>query len=471
MLVCRRSIAGSGKLVGRALKGNVLQFLTSKSNLVRPFSLSSAGHEDKKTISDQGSKKVSLNQDDRALMETEVHNEPATEEYLYKNKILQEVVKEPLLEQKGPSEEIKARADTPEKDKAFVQKKTTLWQKIKVGLIHLKDSFIDVWKDTKYISKVIVNNGLTEEKYTLFEMRERRRISKDLLKFIPYAILILLPAGELLFPPYFILFPNSTPTQFMTVANLGERTKLLTERQEEGYDNFVRSLPKFTKLLGIDPIKLYDSLNYLDKTEGKEKDRQFYKAHDFEEKIQKFLKLKNKDELISQIALSTLDSYELEQLNKIFYQLYVPGYTWINVFYGIFFKVPFYILKYICKFLKVQNPSRMTNNIFVKFRFTIDNGPLSYMKKYLLLWQLKFHIKQIRKQDRVLNQDFSQLSKNPILHKAEFAKQRAMVIDDLDEMKKFTEFYWLPLSLRKDVSDDLLVWITVLRFKYSDILV
>lgn len=468
MLICRRTIVTSGKLAKSALSRNVLQALGTKS-LSRPFSFTSRATGEK-TL-DHEKQQKSLDLQSKSLMETEEHHEPATEEYLYKNKIIQEVVKEPFLETHGPTEEIKARPDTPEKDKAFVQKKTTLWQTIKVAMIHLKESFIDVWKDTKYISKVIGRNGFTDEKYTLFEIRERRRISKDLLKFLPYAVLIILPGGELLFPPYFLLFPNSTPTQFMTAANLGERTKLMTERQEEGYDNFVRSLPKFTKLLGIDPIKLYDSLNHLGKTEGKEKDRQFYKAHDFEEKVQKFLKLKNKDELISPISLSTLDSYELEQLNKIFYQLYVPGYTWINVFYGTFFKVPFYLLKYLAKFLKVQNPGRMTNNIFVKFKFTIDNGPLSYLKKYLLLWQLKFHIKQIRKQDRVLSQDFAQLAKNPILHKAEFAKQRAIVIDDLDEMIKFTEFYWLPLSLRKDVSDDLLVWITVLRFKYSDILV
>lgn len=415
-------------------------------------------------------KELELVRDNHSLMENE-DTSIATEEYLYKNKIIQEVVKEPMLEDHGHAKEIKAKPDTPEKDKAFVKKKTTLWQKIKVALIHLKDSFIDVWRDTKYLSKVIYNNGLSEENYTLFEMRERRRITKDLIKFMPYAVLILVPGGELLFPPYFLLFPNSTPTQFMTVANLGERTKLLSERQEEGYDNFVRSLPKFTKLLGVDPIKLYESLNYLKSTEGKEKDRQFYKAHDFEEKIQRFLKKKNKDDLIAPIALNTLDSFELEQLNKIFYQLYVPSYTWINVFYGAFFKVPFYILKYIAKWMKVPNPNRMTNNIFVKFRFSLDNGPLSYLKKYLLLGQLKLHIMQIRRQDRVLSRDLSQLNKNPILHKVEFAKQRAIVIDNLDDMQKFVEYYWLPLSLRKDVSDDLLVWITVLRFKYADILV
>lgn len=393
------------------------------------------------------------------------------EEDLYKNKITQEIIKEPLLEEPGPAVEIKADPETPEKDKAFTQKKTTLWQKIKVALVHLKHSFIDVWKDTKYISKVIATNGINEKRYTLFELRERRRILKDLFKFMPYAVLILLPGGELLFPPYMILFPNSTPTQFMTVANLGERTKELTERQNEGYKNFVRSLPKFTKLLGIDPIKLYESLNYLETTEGKEKDRQFYKAHDFEEKIQKFLKRPDKNELIAPVALNTLDAYELEQLTKVFYMMYVPGYTWMNVIYGLFFKFPFYAVKFIAKQLKVKNTSKITNNIFVKFKFSLNHGPLSYVKKWLLLFQLKAHLYQIRKQDRVLKQDFSQLAKNPILHKFEFARQRGIPVEAWEDIIKFTEYYWLPLSLREDVSDDLLVWIMLLRFKYADIVV
>lgn len=55
----------------------------------------------------------------------------------------------------------------PEKDEAFKEKKTTLWQKIKVGLIHLKHSFIDLWKDTKYIARVVKKNGFDENKYTL----------------------------------------------------------------------------------------------------------------------------------------------------------------------------------------------------------------------------------------------------------------------------------------------------------------
>lgn len=455
-------------VVGGLLRGNKLPFrcfsAIQQNHILQEESTKSSNQIDVSRSS------IKVTEDTTPVIENATLSE-VNEEELYKNKIAQEIIKEPLLEVTEPPEEIKAGPETPEKDKAFTEKKTSLWQKIKVALIHLKESFIEVWKDTKYLTKVVKANGLDENKYTLFEVRERRRITKDLIKFMPYAVLILVPGGELLFPPYFLLFPNSTPTQFMTVANLGERTKVLTEKQDDGYENFQRSLPKFAKLLGIDPIKLYESLNHLETTEGKEKDRQFYKAHDFEDKIQKFLKLKNKNELISPIGLHTLDSYELEQLNRVFYIMYVPGYTWINVIYGAIFKFPFYVLKFLAKQLKIKNPSSMTNNIFVKFKFSLDFGPLSYVKKWLLLLQLKYHLKQIRMQDRVLKRDFLQLAKNPILHKFEFARQRGIPIDTWEDIIKFTEYYWLPLSLREDVSDDLLVWITLLRFKYAEILI
>lgn len=464
-MIARQALATCARVACRSLLSTPIVFTRRSLRLAKMFSSIS----DSQTPDQVQTRDSRLIRDpDNELLKEEILMK---EEPIYKSKIIQEVIKEPLLENKGGVEELQARPETPEKDKVFVQKKTTLWQKIKVALVHLKDSFVDVWKDTKYLSKMVYKNRLTEDNYTLFEMRERRRITKDLIKFMPYAVLIILPAGELLFPPYFLLFPNSTPTQFMTSANLGERTKILTEKQEQGYASLVKSLPKFAKLLGIDPIKLFESLDRLNKTEGKEKDRQFYKAHDFEDKLQKFLKLTNKEELISSIRLSNLDSCELEQLNKLFYQLYVPGYTWVNVLYGAIFKAPFYILKYSCKWLGVENPNRFLNNILVKFNFTLDHGPLSYLKKYLLLFQLKHHIKQIRKQDIALSKNFEQLANNPLLHKVEFARQRGINIDNQEDILKFVEYYWLPLSLRKDVSDDLLVWISILRYRYAEILI
>lgn len=396
---------------------------------------------------------------------------------IYKGKIVQEIKQGPQSEDhhKQPTPEaaaiVKSEEPIPEKDKAFVEKQPTLMEKIKVIWEHMKHSFKEVWKDTVYLTKMMSRNGFKEENYTLLEMKLRRSISKDLIRFMPYAVLIILPGGELLFPPYILLFPNSTPTQFMTTSNLGERTHLLSQRQEEGYNLLVRSLPKFSKLLDIDPIRLYESLSNLQNSEGREKDRQFYNASDFEEKIAAFLTQRNKYKEIEKISMDTLSSFELEQLNKLFYQLYVPGYVWVNILYGGIFKVPLWVLKKLGKKLKWKNYKAFKKNPVYQFSFTLDNGPLSYLKKWLLYGQLKFHIKHIRKQDRVLSRNFQELGQLSQIHLVEFAKQRGIKMEEKEEIVNFVERYWLPLSLREDVTDDMLIWITVLRFKYADILV
>lgn len=390
-------------------------------------------------------------------------------EDFYKAMTQQEIKSGPIIE---PQEMIKPdKQSTPEKDHAFVEKKLTIKQQLKVIWEHMKHSLIDVWKDTKILFGILKKNGVQEVNYSLMELKEKRRITMDLLKFIPYTVFLIVPGAELLLPPYMLLFPNSTPSEFLTSGQKGDIRGELDAIQLEGYNNFVRSIPKFGKLLDIDPIHLYESLSNLQNTEGREKDRQLFNAADFESKVTAFLAKSNKDLLVRRIGLNTLNSQELENLFKMFYRKYVPGYNWVNLAYGIPFKFPAWLLKMIAKQLKHPNPGRFTNNIFYKFSFTLDNGPLSVIKKYLILMQLRHHIKHIRAQDRALARNLKELEEMDQLHLVEYANERAIQLEDRDEILNYVKKYWLPLSTRKDISDDLLVWITVLRFQYADIMI
>ena len=450
--------------------------VTQPATSYRYFSATPPARKDKPVVDDVEDK-TPVNMKVQTIIAEDPQN-------AFKHKIMTEIIKDEQLEE-PETVQTNSRAEkvadgqkiltpvepVPEKDEAFKEKKTTLWQKIKVVLVHLKHSFIDIWKDTKYILRVIKKNGFDEENYSLKQMQDRRRISMDLVKFVPYGILILLPGGELLFPPYFMLFPNSTPTQFLTANSLGERKKHLAEKQNEGYNLFVKSLPKFGHVLGIDSVKLFESLSYIQNTEGKEKDRQIYKAQDFEEKIRSLLENPNRKQFEDLLNLGKLSSYELEQLCKIFYFEYVPGTVWVNLVYGIFFKFPFWTAKMVAKLMKSPKYSRFTNNPFYKFKFTLDNGPLSYLKKQLLVNQLRFHIRQLRKQDRVLSKNSQELATIPQMQRVDFARQRAIRIEPNAEIVRYVENFWLPLSQRRDIPDDMLVWIAVLRYKYTNIMV
>ena len=179
----------------------------------------------------------------------------------------------------------------------------------------------------------------------------------------------------------------------------------------------------------------------------------------------------NRKQFEDLLNLGKLSSYELEQLCKIFYFEYVPGTVWVNLVYGIFFKFPFWTAKMVAKLMKSPRYSRFTNNPFYKFKFTLDNGPLSYLKKQLLVNQLRFHIRQLRKQDRVLSKNPQELATIPQMQRVDFARQRAIRIEPNAEIVRYVENFWLPLSQRRDIPDDMLVWIAVLRYKYTNIMV
>lgn len=407
----------------------------------------------------------------RSFCSEKPNQKPTPAEDYYKSRITVEVAKEGAVLENQEEVPHDPTAVIPEKDKAFVAKKTSLWEKIKVMWQQLKESFIEFFKDVRFIWRAFRAKGFRDEQYSLLELRERRRIIFDFIKFIPYSVMIVVPGAELLFPPYVLLFPNSTPTQFIPINSRGERTEQLAKKQEEGYNLFVRSLPKFAALLDIDSTKLYKSLSNLQGSQGKEKDWQYYQASDIEAKLFAFLENPDKVGRPKDFNLANLSSYEIEQLNKVFFYLYIPGYNFLNIAYGLFFKSPFFLAKFFAKWRKWPNPSRLTDNFLCKFSFKLDFGPLALFKKYLQLSQLRYHMWQLRRQDRALAKDFSQLAKLEQIHLIEFAKQRGINIDHKQEVLDFVEKYWLPLSLRQDIPSDLLIWIAVLRYKYAEILV
>ena len=395
---------------------------------------------------------------------------PSQPEDYYKSRITIQVEKQGAVLENQEEVPHDPAAIIPEKDKAFVTKKTSLKEKVLVAMAQLKESFIEFFKDVRFIWRAFKAKGFRDEQYTLLELRERRRIVFDFIKFIPYSIMIVVPGAELLFPPYILLFPNSTPTKFIPINSLGERTAQLAKKQEEGYNLFVRSLPRFAALLDIDATLLYKSLSNLQSSQGKEKDWQYYQASDIESKLVAFLEKPLSARRPQDFNLAHLTSYELEQLNKVFFYLYIPGYNFLNIAFGLF-KVPFILAKLFARWRRWPNPSRFTDNLLCKFNFKLDFGPLAFFKKHLLLSQLRYHMWQLRRQDRALAKDFSQLAKLEQIHLIEYAKQRGINIDHKEEILDFVQKYWLPLSMRQDIPSDLLIWIAVLRYKYAEILV
>ena len=49
------------------------------------------------------------------------------------------------------------------------------------------------------------------------EKRKMQRVRTDYIKFIPFSFFIVMPGGEALLPAWLLVFPNSIPSQFLSV--------------------------------------------------------------------------------------------------------------------------------------------------------------------------------------------------------------------------------------------------------------
>lgn len=371
-----------------------------------------------------------------------------------------------------------------ERDKVFTEKKMTMWDHIKVAAHHVKKGFQTVGQDSVYLVKLLNKKQFREESYTVFELRERRRISKDLIKFIPYSCFMAIPFMEAFLPIYMVLFPNSMPTQFMFESQVGKKTSELVEAQEDAYEKIIPLLPKFANVIGLDPLKFVQSIYDILEREGKAKDRLFYKVSDFESKISQFVKdyQKMSKEELDFHSMNHMTSYELEQTAKLLSLDYIPGYNLLNNIMWTFTRLPFVTFNFMAQQLyklrlkrnkkaEPWAPIDYMNFPISRFEFRFDMGPMSYVKKILLTYQIKFHLSHIKRQDIQLARDLDQLDKLPLSHLASMARQRGINLDKDEDIKIFLKKYWLPLSVKANLDGDSLVWISFMRYSYNEVLV
>jgi len=80
-----------------------------------------------------------------------------------------------------------------------------------------------------------------------------QRVTKDVIKFIPFSIFILIPGLELLLPAWLIIFPNATPSQFQSKATGQKKMETLIKNRDQGAKRLLYKLPKFLHLLLENP--------------------------------------------------------------------------------------------------------------------------------------------------------------------------------------------------------------------------
>lgn len=67
--------------------------------------------------------------------------------------------------------------------------------------------------------------------------------------------------------------------------------------------------------------------------------------------------------------------------------------------------------------------------------------------------------------------DLEQLEHLPLSHLKSIARQRGISLERAQEIRDFLKKFWLPLSVTEDLDVDTLVWISFMRYSYTEVLV
>lgn len=103
------------------------------------------------------------------------------------------------------------------KARIFADNQQTLRLKIKFILKETKYTIVqgckDFWEDSKWMINLYKTK--TRSEFTGYELAESSRILQDILKFIPYSVLLAIPLAEVLIPVLIWIFPNAIPSFFL----------------------------------------------------------------------------------------------------------------------------------------------------------------------------------------------------------------------------------------------------------------
>ena len=103
------------------------------------------------------------------------------------------------------------------KKKMFEHNEKTLWLKLKFIVKEAKYTIVqgskDLWQDLTWMVALCRKKKFSH--FTGYERYLTWRITTDILKFVPYSVLVLIPLAEALIPVVVWLFPNAVPSFFL----------------------------------------------------------------------------------------------------------------------------------------------------------------------------------------------------------------------------------------------------------------
>lgn len=144
------------------------------------------------------------------------------------------------------------------KTKVFSDREKTLLLKTKFLLKEAKYTIVqgskDLWHDKNWIINLYKKKEKSE--FTGYELAETQRIKVDMIKFIPYSVILTVPFAELCLPFILWLFPNAVPSFYLFDTAWDQLIEKFEQTQFESHKILIDKLTDvMTQKFGIDTFE------------------------------------------------------------------------------------------------------------------------------------------------------------------------------------------------------------------------
>lgn len=351
------------------------------------------------------------------------------------------------------NKEVENTHESKNVERAIQKKKFSLkefiveeWHKLKASLRQIKtDSF------RMYIYLLTKNQP---KDYMLVEYIDYMQIKIDVLKFIPFSILLALPGGELVIPPYIGLFPNSIPSQFLNEKSIGKKNEKKEEMQKEAFEALYKKIQSFFNAEFEEIAKLKKEIK------ANPFDRELYRRiADIDKEISREL-IENWVKYQKKLKFNNLSIDEMDYVMKFMFVDYIKGVHIVNLMMNLHRKTYNLIQG---RFFKTKKPLKLT-------RYTFNFFPLNMTRKLFLRWQLNRQFKRLQFEDYLTDQHSNSMEKLSSTQIYIFAHERGCRIEhDVDRIKYHERVWKKDLQEMDNVQKKF--WVMLMRFSYGKYLV
>jgi len=297
-------------------------------------------------------------------------------------------------------------------------------------VVHGSKSF---YSDLSFLKNL---SSKSKSAYTVEEIVEKKRVVRDISKFIPFYLFVIIPLAEVALPFYLMLFPRAIPTCFMPESQIKEETYKYMENQA-----------KAAKVLKAKLVQACVHCGYIPQ----------------EQTLRTFF-LANKDKVMSHLELKKMNSEMLKYMCDFLAFEYIEGTYILNTLYKHLVNSPRYVFNTFLWLFR-QNYRIVWINPIFNYKFKFNSYPFEAVKKALLKAQLSRQIAYMNQVNQaILDDKLGKISKDKVL---KLARERGFITREASRAKA-----WLNNKWRRTVEDNQedemsLFWLAVLNYTKS----